>query len=153
MGDCGRVDSEYRDGRSPPHSRGEAVGPHELDAFHDADLAAELLFGEAEVIGVFAYQAGDGDAATSDGIFVDALDSVAVGDRTEVRGTVDEFFGETRIGDVRLIEVEASGGAVAATAVDLPVAEGASLEPYEGMLITFPEYLYASATFNTHRFG
>jgi 5'-nucleotidase len=57
--------------------------------------------------------AGDGDAATSDGIFVDALDGVAVGDRAEVRGTVDEFFGETRIGDVRLIEVEASGGTVA----------------------------------------
>ncbi|RZV40947.1 MAG: ExeM/NucH family extracellular endonuclease, partial [Acidimicrobiia bacterium] len=96
---------------------------------------------------------GDGLVTTSDGIFVDALNGVAVGDHAEVRGTVDEFFGETRIVDVEGIEVEDTGGAIAPTPVTLPLAEGASLEAYEGMLVTFPDYLFVSDTFNLHRFG
>ncbi len=96
---------------------------------------------------------GDGDATTSDGIFVAAENGVAVGDRAEVRGVVTEFFDETQITDVTAIEVEDTGGAVTATAVTLPLADGASLEAFEGMLVTFPEYLFVSDTFNLHRFG
>jgi 5'-nucleotidase len=96
---------------------------------------------------------GDGDATTSDGIFVAVTNGVAVGDLADVRGTVEEFFGETRLVDVDAVEVEDTGGAIAATEVSLPLAEGASLEAYEGMLVTFPNYLFVSDTFNLHRFG
>jgi len=96
---------------------------------------------------------GDGDATTSDGIFVAVNNGVVVGDHAEVRGTVDEFFGETRIVDVDAVEVEGTGGSIAGTEVSLPLADGVDLEHFEGMLITFPEYLYVSDMFNLHRFG
>ncbi|MGI9648408.1 MAG: 5'-nucleotidase C-terminal domain-containing protein, partial [Acidimicrobiia bacterium] len=96
---------------------------------------------------------GDGDTTTSDGIFVAVNNGVVVGDHAEVRGTVDEFFGETRVVDVDAVEVEGTGGSVAATAVSLPLADGVDLEHFEGMLITFPNNLYVSDMFNLHRFG
>jgi len=96
---------------------------------------------------------GDGDATTSDGIFVAVNNGVVVGDQAEVRGVVDEFFGETRIVDVDAIEVEDTGGVTPAAELSLPLAEGASLEAYEGMLVTFPGDLFVSDTFNLHRFG
>jgi predicted extracellular nuclease len=106
----------------------------------------------------------DGDAATSDGIFVyDGKTSrvdVSVGDRVEVRGTVQEHFGETQIANPT---VSISGsGTVAATDVSLPAAnimtnsEGdllADLEHLEGMLLRFPQPLSVSNLRDLERFG
>lgn len=106
---------------------------------------------------------GDGDTATSDGIFVfesaSALD-VMPGDLVEVTGLVDEFFGETQIA---AIAVSLQGtGSVAATPVTLPLAavvdnaDGeriADLEQYEGMLVSFPQSLAVTELFNLDRFG
>ena len=97
---------------------------------------------------------GDGDAATSDGIFVydgssPAVD-VAVGDLVRVRGTVDEYYELTQITGVELV-LSCGAGSVGATPVDLPVP--ADLEPYEGMLVTFPEDLTASQNYFQGRYG
>jgi predicted extracellular nuclease len=106
----------------------------------------------------------DDDAATSDGIFVyDGKTSrvdVSVGDRVEVRGTVQEHFGETQIANPT---VSISGsGTVAATDVSLPAAnimtnsEGdllADLEHLEGMLLRFPQPLSVSNLRDLERFG
>jgi predicted extracellular nuclease len=114
---------------------------------------------------------GDGDDATSDGIFVfdgslPAAD-VGPGDRVEVTGTVVEFFGETQI------NATVSGGnvTIASNGNPLPVttpiylgasvgvipnADGeliADLEQYEGMLVHFPQTLSVSELFNLDRFG
>ncbi|MGB3790018.1 MAG: ExeM/NucH family extracellular endonuclease [Phormidesmis sp.] len=109
---------------------------------------------------------GDGDAATSDGVFVfeggNFLTDVAVGDRVSVTGTVAEFFGETQISASAVSVVAASSGNIAPVVVDLPVvdvianADGeliANLEQYEGMLITINDTLTVDEYFNYDRFG
>jgi predicted extracellular nuclease len=98
---------------------------------------------------------GDGDPATSDGIFVftpGSLD-VAVGDVVRVSGTVAEYFDMTEITGVSNLLVCSSTAGISPTPVDLPVADPSALEPFEGMFVIFPEALYATEHFNLHRFG
>lgn len=106
----------------------------------------------------------DGNAASSDGIFV--FDGTAprvdvtVGDVVEIRGRVQEFFGETQI-EAASVRVTGSA-AVAATAIRLP-ADGsaansngrpvADLERYEGMLVEFTDTLTVTHLRNLARFG
>lgn len=109
--------------------------------------------------------AGDGDPATSDGVFVfdgsrPGLD-VSVGDRVAVTGEVVEFFGETQISASR---VEPLGTAVppAPVVVALPSAEVRlgedgeyipDLEAFEGMLVDIAGPLTVTDLFNLDRFG
>ncbi|MCC5669371.1 ExeM/NucH family extracellular endonuclease [Nostoc sp. CHAB 5784] len=97
---------------------------------------------------------GDGNSATSDGIFVFAPSSidVNVGDVVQVTGKVSESFNQTQIDSLTSLNVVGSG-TVAPTVVDLPVATVTSLEPYEGTLVTFPETLTVTENFNLARFG
>ncbi|MCB0014099.1 MAG: ExeM/NucH family extracellular endonuclease, partial [Anaerolineales bacterium] len=93
---------------------------------------------------------GDGDAATSDGIFVFAPGAMDVmpGDLVRVSGVVSEFFTMTEVGNVDALLV-CGTGSVAPTPVTIPT----DLEPYEGMLVTFNQPLYISEFFNFDRFG
>lgn len=115
--------------------------------------------------GFFIQDAGDGDPATSDGIFVfDNAGSVDVnpGDLVRVSGVVAEYFGETQInasgGSVEVIGV----GTVSPTLISLPAASTvinrddeviADLEQYEGMLVTLPQTLTITELFVLDRFG
>ncbi|MEL6490782.1 MAG: ExeM/NucH family extracellular endonuclease [Cyanobacteria bacterium J06621_3] len=107
---------------------------------------------------------GDGDAATSDGVFVfeggDFLTDVNVGDKVSVTGTVNEFFGETQISASEISVI--GSGSVAPVVVDLPTVGVvtnsddeliADLEQYEGMLVSFEEALTVDEYFNYDRFG
>jgi len=108
-----------------------------------------------ELSGFFIQDAtGDSNAATSDGIFVYAPNSidVAIGDLVEVTGTVDEFYDRTQIGNVTALNVIGSGS-IAATSVNLPVADANTLEQYEGMLVTLPQTLTVSENYNLGRYG
>ena len=98
---------------------------------------------------------GDGDPATSDGVFVYAPSALdfAVGDRVRVRGTVAEYGGETEITNVSQTWLCSSGHTITATALSLPVANLDDFEPYEGMLVTFPQDLVISEYFNFDRYG
>lgn len=119
-------------------------------------------------IGGFYLQdlAGDGDPATSDGIFVftgtaPGVNTVQVGDVVRVTGFARERFNETTINGsnsngaaVPAANIVNCGvGSVAATPVNLPVADSAFLERFEGMLITLPQSLVISEYFNYDRFG
>ncbi len=117
-------------------------------------------------------QQGDGDTATSDGIFVftGGAPTVAVGDGVTVVGTVDEEFGSTEIDQVSQIDTTSSNNAIAPTLVGIggrqPPTEiiddtgGAVFDPdnhgrdfyesLEGMLVTVED---AQAVDNTNRFG
>lgn len=98
--------------------------------------------------------AGDGDAATSDGVFIyapGAMD-VAVGDAVRVRGSVSEYNGMTEI-TVAQLWVCSTGNSVAPTPLSLPVTSLAEFEPYEGMLVTFPQALVISEYFDYDRYG
>ncbi len=119
---------------------GDYQGPNQLGGFYIQDFQ------------------GDGDVATSDGLFVfNTSFPVKVGDYVQLRGTVREFAS----GSGTLTELEAlssltlceSGVLVEPTPIDLPVSEVGDLERYEGMLVTFPQTLSVSEVFNLARFG
>ena len=111
--------------------------------------------------------AGDGDPATSDGIFVftSSAPTVAVGQLIRLTGTVTEFdvSGSTAnpAAEARpLTELTAvsgitllGSGFITPTVVTLPVAEADGLERYEGMLVTLAGPLTVQQNFFQGRFG
>ncbi len=96
---------------------------------------------------------GDGNSATSDGIFVYAnIPPVSVGLQVRVTGQVTEYFDLTEINAVSSV-LGCQAGTITATAVTLPVASLDEWEQYEGMLLEFPQGLYATETYNLGRYG
>lgn len=106
----------------------------------------------------------DGDAATSDAVFVFDGDhpttDVTTGDRVKVTGTVTEHFGETQI-SATAVAVSGSG-TINPTDMNLPAAlltnnsDGdliSDLEAYEGMLIRFPQKLTVASLRFLERYG
>ncbi|MEM1176525.1 MAG: lamin tail domain-containing protein, partial [Pseudomonadota bacterium] len=99
--------------------------------------------------GFFIQTAGDGDPATSDGVFVFTGDTpnVDVGQEVEVNGVVDEFFGLTQITGGPEVTVLGDGMLPAAIVFDsmtpspdpaAPSCPGGGLECFEGMLVEVP---------------
>ncbi|MEW6094876.1 MAG: ExeM/NucH family extracellular endonuclease [Chloroflexota bacterium] len=97
---------------------------------------------------------GDGNPATSEGIFVYAPGGmdVSLGDAVRVRGNVSEYYGLTEI-TASQIWLCSSGNSITPTALSLPVTSVGDFEAYEGMLVTFPQSLYISEYFNFDRYG
>jgi len=97
---------------------------------------------------------GDGDAVTSDAIFVfnGNNNSVNLGDVVAVRGTAGEFQDQTQISSVSAI-ANCGAGSVTPVDVTLPTASADTLEQYEGMLVRFPQTLYVTEHFQLGRFG
>jgi uncharacterized protein len=120
---------------------GDFQGPGQFSGFYVQEEAADT----------------DADLATSEGIFVFNNTPVSAGDIVRVRGTVTEFASGTttltEIASVTSVLVCASGGSVAATPVQLPVASGGDWERYEGMLISLPQRMAVTETFTLGRFG
>ncbi|MBE2221007.1 MAG: ExeM/NucH family extracellular endonuclease [Anaerolineae bacterium] len=118
-------------------------------------VVTATYFDTNEIGGFFIQDAvGDGDLATSDGIYVfTTFYTPAVGDKVRVTGTVDEYFNLTEITSVSNVLACGIGEAIAPTAVSLPFASSDALEAYEGMLVTLPQALTISEYFNFDRFG
>lgn len=110
---------------------------------------------------------GDGDPATSDGIFVftSSAPTVSVGQRVRLTGTVTEFdvSGGTAnpAAEARpLTELTGIGGltvlgsgSVEPTVVTLPVPQADGLERFEGMLVTLTGPLTVQQNFFQGRYG
>lgn len=109
--------------------------------------------GTNELSGFFVQDAGDGNAATSDGIFVYSTTAVALGNSVQVTGTVKEFNGLTELAPVSAVTVCGNVAAPAPVALSLPVAAADALERYEGMLVTFPQTLYVTGNYELGRYG
>jgi len=114
--------------------------------------------------GFYVQDIPDGDFATSDGIFVfdgnNPTVDVNAGDSVEVRGTVNEYFGETQV-DASSVRVVGSG-ALLPFPVNLPAAATvnnsddeliADFEHLEGMLVRFPQALTVTELRNLERYG
>ena len=107
--------------------------------------------------------AGDGNPATSDGIFVytGSSDLVSVGQVVRVTGFARERFNQTTLNGSNTNNaavpaaniVNCGTGSVPATDVTLPFASIDDPERYEGMLVRFPQSLVISEYFNYDRFG
>jgi predicted extracellular nuclease len=97
---------------------------------------------------------GDGNPATSDGIFVFNFsnNSVTLGSLISVTGQVQEFQGQTQIGSVSALE-PCGAGSVTPADVTLPFTSTGYLERYEGMLVRFPQTLFVTEHFQLGRFG
>lgn len=96
---------------------------------------------------------GDGNPATSDGIFVfnGNNDNVNLGDVVRVTGTAAEFQDQTQISASSI--VNCGTGSVTPVDVTFPVASLDYLERYEGMLVRLPQTMYVTEHFQLGRFG
>ncbi|MCK7613775.1 ExeM/NucH family extracellular endonuclease [Roseibium sediminicola] len=100
----------------------------------------------------------DGDALTSEGIFVftGGAPTVVVGDVVDVAGTVEEFFGMTQLGSA---EITKTGSTTLPTAASIQLSKAATnYEQYEGMRISVTsgienERVTIIENFNFDRFG
>lgn len=102
-------------------------------------------------------QEGDGNALTSDGIFVyDNLSAydVAIGDEVRVYATVKESFGRTQLESISSIVILSSNHELIPVVLPMPsVAALESREALEGMLIKLAVPLYVSENYNLARYG
>lgn len=108
-----------------------------------------------QLSGVFLQDAdGDGDDATSDGIFVfdPGAPVVVEGDVVRVTGEVDEYFGLTEITGVTAVGDCGDSKVPSPTILDLPADDG-QRERLKGMLLTFTGPLAATETYTLARFG
>lgn len=97
---------------------------------------------------------GDGDPATSDGIFVYYTGlNVNEGEYIRVHGYVDEYEGLTEITGVSQAWYCGAGDPITPLELSLPVGDVNEFEAYESMLVTFPQDLYISEYFNFDRYG
>jgi len=99
----------------------------------------------------------DSDPITSEGIFVydDGLGvDVNPGEVVRALGTVSEHYGLTELGGVTdvLVCSEESGTATASQ-VSLPVSDMSDWEPFEDMLVTITQTLYATGNYTLGRYG
>jgi hypothetical protein len=96
---------------------------------------------------------GDGDVATSDGIFVfnGNNDNVNLGDVVRVTGTAAEYQDQTQVSASSV--VKCGTGTVAPVDVTFPVPSLTYLERYEGMLVRLPQTMYVTEHFQLGRFG
>ncbi len=125
------------------------------------ELATEgIVIGDYQVGGKNGFfiqdSAGDGDLATSDGVFIYAPSGVDVapGDHVRVRGTATEYSGLTEVGSVSQIWICETGQTLPdATVLSLPMASEGAFEPYEGMRVTFPQDLVISEYYEFDRYG
>jgi uncharacterized protein len=98
---------------------------------------------------------GDGDTATSDGIFVFSSVPVGLGNTVAVTGTSGEFGGQTQLTSREDVDVCDEGTAAdlpTATPLDLP-ADDTARERLEGMLVSTVDGLTVSEVFDLTSFG
>ena len=106
---------------------------------------------------------GDGNPATSDGIFVftGTGNTVSAGQLVRVTGFARERFGQTALdgSDSNSAAVPAGNivncrtGATTPTTVTMPFASPTSPEAFQGMSVRLPQALVISEYFNYDRFG
>lgn len=102
---------------------------------------------------VQARDGGDGDASTSDGVFVytgTSPQTVQVGDLVQFTGTVKEFYNSTQVDTLTAFTSCASGLSVNPVELKAPFTD---LEKYEGMSITIPETLTVTDNYSYGRYG
>jgi predicted extracellular nuclease len=102
--------------------------------------------------GVVVQDGGDGDAATSDGVFAfGAAGPLDLGDRVVVRGSVDEYHGFTELTGVTVAEC---GTAPLPAAAVLPAfSTDAQRESLEGMLVAPAADLTVTGVHGLARYG
>ena len=95
---------------------------------------------------------GDGDAATSDGVFVASPAAVAPGQQVVVAGTAGEASGQTQVAAGADVALCGTAALPRPVGLDLPATD-AQRERYEGMLVRPVDRLTVSEVFNLVSYG
>ncbi|NAZ86610.1 ExeM/NucH family extracellular endonuclease [Kineococcus indalonis] len=116
-----------------------------------------VVVGDTPGLGGFYLQDrdGDGDPATSDGLFVVSTAAVDLGDTVTVTGRAEEGFAQTQLAAVSAVTVVAEGSAAdlpAAARLDLP-ADDAARERYEGVRVEPADRLTVSEVYALTSYG
>jgi predicted extracellular nuclease len=166
-GSKGQVNPEFTPEPPPPptnpcvvpttHEIGEVQGSGSATTVTETVVVRGTVVGDVPGFSGFYLQdpGGDGDAATSDGIFVFSREAVDPGDTVAVKGKPSEFGGQTQISAGTDVEVCADGTVAdlpAATPLDLP-ADDEARERLEGMLVAPADTLTVSEIFDLTGFG
>ena len=146
----------------PPPAPCTTTPTHEIGAVQGTGAASPLVDQQVVVRGVvvgdvpglrgFYLQDSDGNADTSDGVFVFSSVAVALGDDVQVSGKVQEFALQTQVSPGTNVELCGVAALPAATPLDLP-ADDAARERLEGMLVTATDILTVSEVFALTSFG
>jgi len=117
-------------------------------------IVTAKFIGTGKINGYFLQDAiGDGNAATSDGIFVyTTVDNVVVGDKIQVTATVSESSTRSQLGAVSATTKISSNNTLPVTKVQYN-ASTFNWEQYEGMLVEFDQVLYVTANSNLQASG
>jgi len=109
--------------------------------------------GSSEMQGFFVQDAGDSNPNSSDGIFIASTSPVNVGSPVQIKGKVTESFSRTQLINVQQVTLCGTPPTITPAGVSLPVTTSTNLEKYEGMLVTFPQVLYVTETYDLGRYG
>lgn len=120
-------------------------------------VVTAVFQGASELGGFFLQDpVGDGDPATSDGIFVftgaRVPATVSVGERVRLRATVSEYYGQTQLTPLEHRSCGV-GPKLEATPLGVPLSNRASLEAWEGMFVRLQEPLTVASLQDLGRYG
>jgi uncharacterized protein len=154
---AGPASARAADCATPPtHEIGAVQGSGDTTPLDGQQVTVSgVVVGDLPRLSGFALQDpdGDGDDATSDGVFVFSPVEVGLGDTVVVTGEAQEFGEQTQVSAGAEVAVCAEGtGLPAAAVLDLP-ADAAARERLEGMLVEPADVLTVSDVFDLTSFG
>lgn len=117
--------------------------------------------GTTRLNGFYVQDEGDGNPATSDGIFIDessgsVAGTVSEGQIVRLQGTAAESFAQTVMNNITGFVSCGTGGTATPTDINFSTTTpltAADFERWEGMLVRFPQQLRVTDNFNLGRFG
>ncbi|MGY1636628.1 ExeM/NucH family extracellular endonuclease [Geodermatophilus sp. SYSU D00742] len=140
----------------PTHEIGEVQGRGDTTPLAGRQVTVSgVVVGDLPGLSGFVVQDpdGDGDDATSDGVFVFSPVDVVLGDVVTVAGEAQEYRDQTQVSARTGVAVCAEDAALPAAAVlDLP-ADDAARERLEGVLVEPADVLTVSEVFGLTSFG
>ena len=139
--------------------QGSALGTTSVSPLNGTSVVTEGIV-TAKLPGLSGFylqdEIGDGNALTSDGIFVfgsSALSSVNVGDKIRLNANVTEFNTVTELVSPSNIQILSTGNPVVPVDIDLPEVVEGDLEAFEGMLVRIINPMTVSQNFFQGRYG
>ena len=117
-------------------------------------IVSAVYIGGSMINGFFIQDAaGDGNSATSDGVFVySSSKSVEPGDLVQLTARVSEYNNRTQLSDVTAFQVLSKNNTLPAVKIVYDIYNW-DWEKYEGMLVEFQQTLYVNNTYNLQQYG
>ena len=117
-------------------------------------IVTAVYIGGGMINGFFMQDAaGDGNSATSDGVFVySSSKSVEPGDLVQLTARVSEYNNRTQLSDVTAFQVLSKNNTLPAVKIVYDIYNW-DWEKYEGMLVEFQQTLYVNNTYNLQQYG